>query len=103
MNVVIARQSFIDAHPSGLRKFLVAYVRAIKFINGNPGEANKIIADDLQLDTAVVASARHLIDYTWHVDLDATLKTLEWSKQAGYLKQIPTAAKLFDLSYLPAE
>lgn len=103
VNVVIARQSFIDAHPSELRKFLAAYAQAIKFINGNPDEANKIIADDLQLDTAVVASARHRIDYTWHVDPDATLKTLEWSKQAGYLKEIPTAAKLFDLSYLPAE
>jgi ABC-type nitrate/sulfonate/bicarbonate transport system substrate-binding protein len=103
VNVVIARQSFIDAHPSELRKFLAAYAQAIKFINGNPDEANKIIADDLQLDTAVVASARHRIDYTWHVDPDATLKTLEWSKQAGYLKEIPTAAKLFDLGYLPAE
>jgi NitT/TauT family transport system substrate-binding protein len=88
VNVVIARQSFIDAHPSELRKFLAAYAQAIKFINGN---------------TAVVASARHRIDYTWHVDPDATLKTLEWSKQAGYLKEIPTAAKLFDLGYLPAE
>jgi NitT/TauT family transport system substrate-binding protein len=103
VNVVIARQSFIDAHPAELRKFLAAYVQAIKFINGNPDEANKIIASDLQLDTAVVARARNRIDYTWHVDPDATLKTLEWSKQAGYLKEIPTAAKLFDLSYLPAD
>ena len=59
-------------------------------------------AGDLQLDAAVVASARHRIDYTWHVDADASLKTLEWSKQSGYLKEIPTAAKLVDLSYLPA-
>jgi hypothetical protein len=32
------------------------------------------------------------------VDPEATLKILEWSKQAGYLKEIPTASKLFDLS-----
>jgi NitT/TauT family transport system substrate-binding protein len=103
VNVVIARQPFIDAHPAELRKFLAAYVQAIKFINGNPDEANQIIANDLQLDASVVASARHRIDYTWHVDPDASLKTLEWSKQSGYLKEIPTAAKLFDLSYLPAD
>jgi NitT/TauT family transport system substrate-binding protein len=103
VNVVIARQAFIDSHPGELRKFLAAYVQAIAFINSSPDEANKIIADELQLETAVVARARRRIDYTSHVDPDASLKTLEWSKQAGYLKEIPTAAKLFDLSYLPAQ
>src|ERR1700691_6605265 len=39
VNVVIARQSFIDAHPAELRKFLAAYVQAIQFVNGNPDEA----------------------------------------------------------------
>jgi NitT/TauT family transport system substrate-binding protein len=103
VNVVIARQAFIDAHPMELRKFLAAYVQAIKFVNDSPDEANKMIADNLQLDPAIVASARHRIDYTWHVDPDASLKTLEWSAQSGYLKEIPTASKLFDLSYLPAD
>jgi NitT/TauT family transport system substrate-binding protein len=101
--VVIARQSFIDAHPEDLRQFLAAYVQAIKFINGSPEEANKIISDELQLDNAVVANARRRIDYTWHVDPIASLKTLGWSKQAGYLREVPSADKLFDLSYLPKE
>jgi len=37
------------------------------------------------------------------VDPVASLKTLEWSKEAGYLKEVPSAANLFDLSYLPKE
>jgi NitT/TauT family transport system substrate-binding protein len=103
VNVVIARQAFIDAHPDELRKFLAAYVQAIQFINNDPDNANKIIANDLQLDPAIVANARKRIDYTWHVDPDASLKTLDWSKQSGYLKEIPSAQKLFDLDYLPAD
>jgi NitT/TauT family transport system substrate-binding protein len=102
VNVVIARQSFIDNHPAELRNFLAAYVQAIQFIDNNPDQANKIIGDELQLDPAVVAKARQRIDYTWHVDPDASLTTLQWSKQAGYLKEIPAAEKLFDLRYLPA-
>jgi NitT/TauT family transport system substrate-binding protein len=101
VNVVIASQSFIDSHPGDLRQFLVAYVQAIQFVNSKPDEANKIIGDELQLDTAVIANARRRIDYTWHVDIAASLKTLEWSRQTGYLKEVPPAAKLFDLSYLP--
>ena len=103
VNVVIARQSFIEAHPAELRQFLAAYVEAVDFINSHPDEANTIIANELQLDPATVASARRRIDYTWRVDQVASLRTLEWSKQAGYLKEIPSVAKLFDLNYLPKE
>jgi NitT/TauT family transport system substrate-binding protein len=101
VNVVIASQSFISSRPGDLRQFLTAYVQAIQFVNSNPDEANKIIGEELQLDTRIIANARRRIDYTWHVDTVASLKTLEWSKQTGYLKEVPPAAKLFDLSYLP--
>jgi NitT/TauT family transport system substrate-binding protein len=101
VNVVIASQAFIDSRPGDLRQFLAAYVQAIQFVNSNPGEANKIIAEELQLDTTIIANARRRIDYTWHVDTDASLKTLEWSKQTGYLKEVPTPGALFDLNYLP--
>jgi NitT/TauT family transport system substrate-binding protein len=103
VNVVIASQSFINTRPADLRQFLAAYVLAIKFINESPDQANQIISDELQLDDAVVANARRRIDYTSHVDPLASLKTLEWSKEAGYLKEVPPVAKLFDLSYLPKE
>jgi NitT/TauT family transport system substrate-binding protein len=103
VNVVIARQSFIDSHPAELRKFLMAYAQAVDFINASPNEANRIIADELQLDPSIIGNARKRIDYTYHVDPQASLKTLEWSKQTGYLKNIPTADKLFDLRYLPAD
>lgn len=103
VNVVIASQSFISTRPTDLRQFLTAYVLAIKFINESPDQANQIICDELQLDTAVVTNARRRIDYTSHVDPVASLKTLEWSKEAGYLKEVPSAANLFDLSYLPKE
>jgi NitT/TauT family transport system substrate-binding protein len=101
VNVVIASQSFISSRPADLRQFLAAYVQAIQFVNSKPDEANKIIADELQLDPAIIVNARRRIGYTSRVDTIASLKTLEWSKQAGYLKEVPSTATLFDLSYLP--
>jgi NitT/TauT family transport system substrate-binding protein len=53
------------------------------------------------VEPAIVASARRRIDYTFQVDAAADLQTLGWSTQAGYLKQAPVAAALFDLRYLP--
>ncbi len=101
VNVVIARQGFIDARPEDLRRLLAAYAQALQFINDHPEEANDLISREIQLDKAVVAAARRRIDYTAQVDVDASLQTLQWSRQLGYLKAVPTAAQLFDLSYLP--
>jgi NitT/TauT family transport system substrate-binding protein len=102
-NVVIARQSFIDHRGEELKRFLAAYVETIDFINKNPAEANQIIAKEIKLDAAIVAKARKRIDYTAGVDVPAAFETLEWSRQLGYLKEIPSKNKLFDLSYLPVQ
>jgi NitT/TauT family transport system substrate-binding protein len=101
VNVVIARQSFIDTRSDELRRFLDAHVRAIQFINEHPDEANDIIARETGLDKAIVVHARKRIDYTAQVDVDASRQTLQWSKQLRYLKEVPSAEKLFDLKYLP--
>jgi NitT/TauT family transport system substrate-binding protein len=102
VNVVIASQAFIDAHPEALRRFLAAYVQAVQFLNAQPDEANDIISRETQLDKSVVVAARRRIDYTAHVDVDASLQTLAWSERLGYLKHPASAAELFDLRFLPA-
>jgi NitT/TauT family transport system substrate-binding protein len=102
VNVVIASQAFIDGHPEALRQFLAAYAQTVQFINTHPDEANDIISRETQLDKAVVVAARHRIDYTAHVDVDASLQTLAWSQSLGYLKHPVSAADLFDLRFLPA-
>ncbi len=101
-NVVIARQSFIEKRTGDLRRFLAAYAETIDFINKKPKEANVIIGNELKLVPDIVAAARKRIDYTVSVDIPAALETLKWSKQLGYLKEIPAEGKLFDLSHLPA-
>ncbi len=103
VNVVIARQDLIDHHPDILRKFLSAHVAAIEFINAHPSEANQIIVNALHLDLAIVTAARKRIDFTSHVNIAASLTTLEWAHSLGYLKTMPQPSALFDLKYLPEE
>jgi len=103
VNVIIARQAFIDSRPDDLGRLLAAHVETIEFINGHPDAANEFIARETGLDKSVVAAARRRIDYTAQVDVDASRRTLEWSKQLGYLKDVPSASKLFDLRFLPHE
>jgi NitT/TauT family transport system substrate-binding protein len=101
VNVVVARQDLIDGRPDDVRRFLAAYDEAIGFINGNPAEANVLIARELKLDPAVVAAARTRIEYGARVDVKAAIQTLAWSHRLGYLKAIPDERALFDLRFLP--
>ena len=102
VNVVIARQGLIDERPDDVRAFLAAYDEALRFVNERPKEANALIASEVKLDPAIVAAARTRIDYSSRVDVAAALRTLSWSKQLGYLKEVPAASALFDLRFLPA-
>jgi NitT/TauT family transport system substrate-binding protein len=101
VNVVIATQSFIDKHPDVLKEFLKAHSDTVNFINNNPDKANGIIADELKLNKDIVAKARQRIDYTWQINTDDTLQTLKWTNELGYIKNVPSKDKLFDLNYLP--
>jgi NitT/TauT family transport system substrate-binding protein len=103
VNVVIASQAFIDHHPDELRRFLAAYAEAVHFINSQPEEANEIISRETQLDKSIVVAARKHIDYSAQVDIEASLETLAWAVELGYLKKTPTPEQLFDLRFLPKE
>jgi NitT/TauT family transport system substrate-binding protein len=101
VNVVIARQSFIDQRTDDLRRFLAAYEETVRFVNDSPEEANRVIAREVRLDPGIVRAARRRIDYGARVNVPAALTTLGWSKRLGYLKEVPTEAALFDLRHLP--
>ena len=100
VNVVVVKQSLIDERPDDLRNFLAAYKEAVTFINDQPEQANDLIAAELKVDKSVVAGARKRTDYTWQVDPDAAIQTLQWAKQSGHIKQIPEKEKLFDLRWI---
>ena len=103
VNVVIANQDFIDRHPESLRRFLAAYAQGVQFINREAEEANQIISRETQLDESIVIAARRRIDFSAQVDIDASLETLAWSVESGYLRKAPTPEQLFDLRFLPRE
>lgn len=42
---LIAKKSFIEAHPAELEKFLEEYAASIEFVNANPEEASEMIAE----------------------------------------------------------
>ena len=70
------------------------------YVENNPEEAYGKIAELLELKTDVVERALQRSQLTYEVDIDATMETLNWAYESGYLSQLPKEEDLFDLRYI---
>lgn len=100
VNVVVARGAFIRQNEKLLKQFLAIHKKTVDFINNRPAQANKIMADELNLTTSVVVRARTRTDFTYKLDIPAMMTVLGFSKDLGYLKELPDPDKFFAPSYL---
>ncbi len=106
VNVVIARQGFIDQRPRRSpppthrpRPYGRVYQpRTLR----KPTDSSATRQSWIRRSSLPLAAALTTTD-TAYVDTAASLKTLEWSARLGYLKAVPNVDKLFDLNYLPKE
>lgn len=94
VNVVAASQEFIDERGDDLQAFLDAYKETTDFINEDEN-ANAVLAKVLELDEEVIASARNRIDYTYEIDKEASIETLKWAEELGYIEEVPQEDELF--------
>jgi NitT/TauT family transport system substrate-binding protein len=94
VNVVAASGDLINDRPDTLNKFLNAYKRAVDYINSDE-DANEDIATILEMDKSIVESARQRIDFTYDIDKDGLERTLSWTKNLGYIDEIPSKDEFY--------
>jgi NitT/TauT family transport system substrate-binding protein len=98
VNVITASQDLIDKHRELLQTFLDVNAETVEYINSDAG-ANAVIARILKLDENIVKAARERIDYTYKLNIGSLERTLGWTKNLGYLKEVPAREALFDTSF----
>ncbi|MDD6066267.1 MAG: ABC transporter substrate-binding protein [Firmicutes bacterium] len=101
VNVVIASQELIDNNPEALNEFLGVYKKTVDFINTDES-ANQVLAEILSLDESVIENARKRIDYSYQIDEQGIMDTLQWSYDLSYITSMPDASQLIDTSWLDA-
>lgn len=94
VNVVAASQDFIDNRSDELTEFLEIYKKTVDYINTDES-SNAVLAKVLNLEESVIESARERIDYTFDIDEEATMETLKWANELGYIEKLPEASELF--------
>lgn len=100
VNVIAASGEFCDEHETELRDVLQTIEKTVKYVDENHAEACQKIADLLEMDADVIEHALERSKLTFKVDIDATMATLGWAHEAGYLDKIPEEDKLFDFNYI---
>lgn len=104
--VVIARSEFIKDHPDIVEKFLRTHVELTDFINKNPEKAKDLVNSQIkeltqkQLDKDVLDTAFKRLTVTNNPEKDSINEFVRLSISAGFLKQRPDTAKLFNLDIL---
>lgn len=100
VNVIVASGEFCDTHEKELKDVLLTIEQTVDYVYANPDIANAKIAALLELDVAVVEQAMQRSKLTYDVDVNATLETLKWACELGYLEQLPKEEDLFDFNYI---
>lgn len=100
VNAVAATGEFCDENEDELKDILNTIKKTVDYVENNPEEAYGKIAELLELKTDVVERALQRSQLTYEVDIDATMETLNWAYESGYLSQLPKEEDLFDLRYI---
>ena len=97
---MVATGEFCDENEDELKDILNTIKKTVDYVENNPEEAYGKIAELLELKTDVVERALQRSQLTYEVDIDATMETLNWAYESGYLSQLPKEEDLFDLRYI---
>jgi NitT/TauT family transport system substrate-binding protein len=104
---LIVGTQFLRQHPDLVKKWLRAHVELTDWINKNPGEAQKILNQQIQKDTGkalpatVLQSAFNRLLVTYDPIGASLLKSAQWAYETGLLgRQRPDLTGLYDLSLL---
>jgi NitT/TauT family transport system substrate-binding protein len=104
---LIVSTQFLRHHPDLVRKWLRAHVELTDWINKNPGEAQKILNEQIHKDTGkalpakVLQAAFNRMQVTYDPISASLLQSAQWAYETGLLgRQRPNLTGLYDLSLL---
>lgn len=100
VNVIAATGEFCDENKNELVDILQTIEKTVDYVNDNPEESCEKIGELLELDAKIVERALKRSQLTFKVDIDASMKTLKWAGDLGYMDKLPEKEELFDFNYI---
>lgn len=103
---LIVSTDFLENHPDIVERLVRATVKTTQWINGNPGEAKKLVNQGIEeitgaaLPQAVIDAAWENIEITYDPIASSLVKSAEDAYELGYLEEKPDLSGIYALDIL---
>ena len=101
--VLVASAKFLREHRELAKKFAAAHAELTEWIQKNPTEAQKILREELTVETTrsipseLIAQAWHRLDFTTRISAQSLLKFVKDAQAAGFMRGAPDFGRLIEI------
>lgn len=99
-SVLVVKTGLIKNDPETVRKLVRVTQKATNWINENPEEAARIIAEALGSTPEIISKSMSRLDYTTDVDAGSIQEMIDYMAKLGYIEEGFRAEDILDTRFL---
>ncbi|MEA1908826.1 MAG: ABC transporter substrate-binding protein, partial [Euryarchaeota archaeon] len=99
-SVLIVKRELIEDDPETVRRLVRVTERATTWINENPDDAARILAEELGSDPEIIRRSMNRLNYTTGIDVDSVQEMIDFMAELGYIEEGIRAEDMLDTEFL---
>lgn len=99
-SVLIVKRELIEDDPEAVRRLVRVTERATTWVNENPDDAARILAEELDSDPAVIRRSISRLNYTTGIDPASVQEVIDFMAELGYIDEGIRAEDILDTEFL---
>ena len=99
-SVLVVKRELIENDPETVRSLVRVTERATTWVNENPDDAARILAEELDSDPAVIRRSMSRLNYTTEIDLGFVQEMIDFMAELGYIDEGIRADDMLDTEFL---
>ena len=99
-SVLVVKRELIEDDPETVRRLVRVTERATTWVNENPDDAARILAEELDSDPAVIRRSMSRLNYTTEIDLGFVQEMIDFMAELGYIDEGIRADDMLDTEFL---
>ena len=99
-SVLVVKRELIENDPETVRRLVRVTERATTWVNENPDDAARILAEELDSDPAVIRRSMSRLNYTTEIDAGFVQEMIDFMAELGYIDEGIRADDMLDTEFL---
>jgi len=102
-SVLIVKRELIEDDPETVRRLVRVTERATTWVNENPDDAARILAEELDSDPAVIRRSMSRLNYTTEINASFVQEMIDFMAELGYIDEGIRADDILDTEFLSGD